>query len=250
MYGYIYKTTNLINGKIYIGQKKSDTFLANQYLGSGVRLRSAIKHHGKENFTVELLEECTSKEQLDSREIYYIDKYNSRDLTIGYNLAKGGDGVGGMVAWNKGLTKEVDPRLVQSESEKVKRANSLHLAHKSGKFDYKKMFTEDVRKKMSEKAKARPHPPTTLNTKCFTNGVENKMLLPDQYDEYIQQGYIPGKTFKNKKEPWNKGKKGVQQSKIKNKICINNGCTNKYILPELYEEYRINGWQKGMKPRQ
>lgn len=38
MYGYIYKTTNLINGKIYIGQKKSEKFLGINYLGSGKRL--------------------------------------------------------------------------------------------------------------------------------------------------------------------------------------------------------------------
>ena len=38
MYGYIYKTTNLVNGKIYIGQKKSDVFLGDKYLGSGKKL--------------------------------------------------------------------------------------------------------------------------------------------------------------------------------------------------------------------
>ena len=54
MYGYIYKTTNLLNSKIYVGQKKSNIFLEEKYLGSGVRLNSAIKSYGKENFTVEL----------------------------------------------------------------------------------------------------------------------------------------------------------------------------------------------------
>lgn len=153
MYGYIYKTTNLINGKIYIGQKKSTIFLDTGYLGSGVRLKSAIKHYGKENFKVELLEECYSREHLNDREIYYIGKYKSQDLTIGYNLTKGGDGVGGFPAWNKGLTKDKDSRLIQSEDEKLKRANSLHIAHQEGKFDYKNMFTEEVRKKMSDKLK-------------------------------------------------------------------------------------------------
>ena len=56
-------------------------------------------------------------------------------------------------------------------------------------------------------------------------------------------------TFRNKKEPWNKGKKGVQLSMNKNKICINNGLKNMYILPELYEEYHSQGWGRGMRPR-
>lgn len=39
MYGYIYKTTNLINGKIYIGQHKANKFLGQSYLGSGKRFK-------------------------------------------------------------------------------------------------------------------------------------------------------------------------------------------------------------------
>lgn len=63
MYGYIYKTTNLVNNKIYIGQKHSDKFLGNRYLGSGKRLREAVDKYGKECFTVELLEEVDSLEK-------------------------------------------------------------------------------------------------------------------------------------------------------------------------------------------
>lgn len=50
-YGYIYKTTNLINGKIYIGQYKSNLF-DSQYKGSGVILRKAFAKYGKENSNV------------------------------------------------------------------------------------------------------------------------------------------------------------------------------------------------------
>ena len=44
MFGYIYKTTNIITNKIYIGQKQSSVFLNNQYLGSGRYLKNAIKN--------------------------------------------------------------------------------------------------------------------------------------------------------------------------------------------------------------
>lgn len=42
MFGYIYLTTNVINNKVYIGQKKSNKFLYNNYLGSGKLLKEAI----------------------------------------------------------------------------------------------------------------------------------------------------------------------------------------------------------------
>lgn len=54
MIGYIYKTTNLINKKIYIGQHTADKFDTN-YLGSGLLITKAINEHGKANFKAELL---------------------------------------------------------------------------------------------------------------------------------------------------------------------------------------------------
>lgn len=84
----IYKTTNLVNGKIYIGQDSYDNI---SYLGSGVRLHDAIKKYGKDNFVKEILERCT-KELLNDREQYWIAFYNSIDPEIGYNLTPGGEG--------------------------------------------------------------------------------------------------------------------------------------------------------------
>lgn len=249
MYGYIYKTTNLVNNKIYIGQKKSKNFLKEEYLGSGVRLNSSIQHYGKDKFKVELIEWCKNKKELDEREKFWIKEYNSRDPEIGYNITIGGDGTTGCNIWNKGLTKEIDSRLIQSEEEKAKRALSLSKAHKEGKFNYEKMFTNEVRKRMSDKAKARPHPPTTKGRISYTDGFNNKMIKPDQIEEYENKGWIKGKVFFNKKEPWNKGLKNVQSSTKKGKICINNGLKNTYIDIKDYEYYLNQGWKMGMRPR-
>ena len=91
MYGYIYKTTNLINGKIYIGQKKSKTFVKT-YLGSGTIIQRAIKKYGVENFDVVLIEECFSKEELCEREIFHIAKEESLyNFGKGYNITPGGE---------------------------------------------------------------------------------------------------------------------------------------------------------------
>lgn len=90
MYGYIYKTTNLIDNKIYIGQRKSSKFQGQSYLGSGKHLKRAVGKYGKDNFKVELLEEIDCVEKMDEREIYWISFYNSTNLDIGYNISNGG----------------------------------------------------------------------------------------------------------------------------------------------------------------
>lgn len=66
-YHFIYKTTNLLNGKYYIGMHTT-TNLNDGYLGSGKYLRRSILKHGKENFKCEILQFCDSKEELSRRE--------------------------------------------------------------------------------------------------------------------------------------------------------------------------------------
>ncbi len=88
--GMIYKLTNLKNGKIYVGQTIQFEKRMNHHRHSkqpGVD--AAIKKYGWENFSVEILEEC-SEEMLDEREIFWIAKLNSM-FPNGYNLTSGGN---------------------------------------------------------------------------------------------------------------------------------------------------------------
>jgi group I intron endonuclease len=82
----IYKTTNLLNSKIYIGQS---IYEDESYLGSGSIITFAIKKYGAINFKKEILERC-SPELLDERERYWIEFYNSTNKDIGYNILSGG----------------------------------------------------------------------------------------------------------------------------------------------------------------
>jgi len=108
-YFYIYKTTNLANNKIYIGQRGSVKHPEKdvKYLGSGVVFNKAIKKHGKENFVKEIIEICEI-DTLNEREIYWIKFFDSMDQTIGYNMCEGGNGTRGI-----------------KRSEEQNRANSL-----------------------------------------------------------------------------------------------------------------------------
>lgn len=122
MYGYIYKTTCLANNKIYIGQKKSKTFLGQRYLGSGKILKNAIKYYGRSCFDVELLEECQTFDELNQCEIYYIAKYNSTNADIGYNITSGGQGVPGFDSkYHDGMKGK---RQSDFQKEQARKANS------------------------------------------------------------------------------------------------------------------------------
>lgn len=92
MKGIIYKVTNKVNGKSYIGQTRYTLeFRWRQHLHKkdNVYFHNAIKKYGAENFSLEVLEEC-DVDKLNSREIFYIAKYNT--FENGYNLTLGGDG--------------------------------------------------------------------------------------------------------------------------------------------------------------
>jgi len=118
----IYQTTNLIDGKIYIGQDSSDK---KDYLGSGNYIKRAIEKYGRENFKKEILEYCDSKIDLNKKEVFWIKKLNSK-YPNGYNLSDGGEGIFnppketrekmrlakiGIIPWNKGLNKNKDERV-------------------------------------------------------------------------------------------------------------------------------------------
>lgn len=90
MYGYIYKTTNLINGKIYVGKKTKSEFDPD-YKGSGKVLKLAFKKYGWENFKVEFLCPCFSLAELNDEERCLIAHFDARNPEIGYNRSEGGD---------------------------------------------------------------------------------------------------------------------------------------------------------------
>jgi group I intron endonuclease len=85
----IYKTTNLINNKCYVGKDKYNN---PKYIGSGKFLKYAINKYGKQNFKKEIIQICSSLEELNEREIYWIKELNTK-VPNGYNLTDGGEGL-------------------------------------------------------------------------------------------------------------------------------------------------------------
>lgn len=90
-YMFVYQTTNLINGKIYIGQHSTNN-LDDGYKGSGTLISKALKKYGKENFNFQIIEFSDSREYLDNLEKKIINDLNSLNNAIGYNIHQGGLG--------------------------------------------------------------------------------------------------------------------------------------------------------------
>ena len=89
--GYIYKTTNLVNKKIYVGKRQKSYFDKN-YLGSGKKLKSAIMHYGANVFVCEVLQWCYTIVELNTAEQIWIKNLNATNTDIGYNISDGGTG--------------------------------------------------------------------------------------------------------------------------------------------------------------
>jgi group I intron endonuclease len=82
----IYKTTCLVNGKVYIGQTTKSGCVLNRYFGSGKKILRAIYKYRRSNFTKEILTTCNTQKDANIQELYFIKKYNSTDNEFGYNI--------------------------------------------------------------------------------------------------------------------------------------------------------------------
>ena len=106
--GEIYKITNLINGKCYIGKTKHESIIRwrvhiNGYHPSSL-IHKAIEKYGVENFSFEIIEKEVQESLLNDLEMFYISKFNSK-IPNDYNLTDGGDGGKGYKPTAESLAK-------------------------------------------------------------------------------------------------------------------------------------------------
>lgn len=203
----IYKTTNLLNGKIYIGKDiKNDK----NYFGSGVALKESIKKYGKNNFKKEIICFCDNLKELNEKEKYYIKLYNSRDRKIGYNITEGGDG--NNMSWNgpklsdihkknisDGLKKsDKFKKMWEGDDHKKKLKDSRNKSEKVKKIiesqEWKNKISESV--KNSEKFK-----------KAIKNPDRSKKISKSLKESEIFKKSRSSNEFKEKCSAWQKGKK-------------------------------------------
>ena len=132
-YGFIYITTNNINGKKYIGQRKYGKDIGT-YLGSGILLNKAIRKYGRENFSKEIIDSANTLEELNELEIYYIKLYDAVESNEYYNIASGGKSANNYAGKSEEEMNEIRKKF-------SKRCGEKHPM-------YGKKFSEEVRNNM------------------------------------------------------------------------------------------------------
>lgn len=186
----IYLIENTINKKIYIGQAQNikKRILSHFTSKEDTYFHRALHKYSEENFNIYILEYCEVSE-LDSREIFYIAKYNSNTSTIGYNLTSGGQGKLGCPHTkeqkekiSKAISKETwafnfESGEIYSDSSRIKLANQLNNL---GYLDITSHKIEDALLNKSYSS-------------CFTFGnskeeailVSKQIILPKKYKLYL-----------------------------------------------------------------
>ena len=249
MIGYIYKTSNLINNKIYIGQHKSDYFDF-KYFGSGKLILEAIKKYGIKNFKCELLEECFSLKELNEKEMYYIDLYKSTTKNNNYNISDGG--------FVPRLTGQANGNYGKHRPHTIEEIEHLRKVNKGHAPTFTKKHSEETKKKISIKTtKNNLNRDRAIYQKSALSLKGNKMMHKDNicirvhekdFSYYLEQGYTFGGLSRKGKYKNRKQQKPINCT-TKDKIGINNGILNKFIPKEVLYNYIEQGWKLGLKKR-
>jgi len=208
MFYTIYKTTNKINGKYYIG-KHQTTNLSDGYMGSGKLLICAIKKYGIENFTKEILGIYDNEVDMNAaeKELVVISEET-------YNLCEGGKG--GFNYINKKTNTAERNRKISSArnyNDPVFKKNLKESLLKAIPLRKKPTYTEEGWNKIISSFKGKSHTEETkrkigeknskqigknnsqFGTCWIFNDIENKKISKDELDFYLQLGYSKGRNM-------------------------------------------------------
>lgn len=124
---FVYKCTNLINGKIYIGKTNNFEFRRKQHLRNIKKyctyFYNAINKYGKNNFYWDILNNVETDKEAFELEKFWIKYFKSNDSKFGYNMTNGGEGISGFKhnSKTKNKIKEKRKNQIIKHSEETKR---------------------------------------------------------------------------------------------------------------------------------
>lgn len=220
MFYTVYKITNKINNKIYIGKHQTNC-LDDDYFGSGKHLKYAINKYGRENFVKEILHVFDNEDEMNTKEAELVtEEFCKRDDT--YNICEGGKGGWSFVnreIWDNSkriLKNEINRDLLAKSGSiaAVKMWKSLNEdidakenwrqkqieTHRNSDFDFGSTFrgkthSDEWKKKhsarMKESQNGKKNSQYGTKWSWITNGFENKKV-PYVSDDQIPDGWKRG----------------------------------------------------------
>ena len=226
----IYKVTNKDNGKVYIGPSVEIGKRWRQHMTAkdDIYFHKAIQKYGVENFEWEVIEQCKKKD-LDEREIYWIEYYDS--FNKGYNCTKGGEGNSGEgnPNWKGGISldPEYSKQWYEVNKEKIKEKMKEHYetnkekrkeqmkeyskANKDKKKEYDKQYYEENKEKRKQQMKEHYETNKEKRKEYYKANKEkikekkkeyyevNKEKIKQQMKEYNKQYYEENKEKRKEK---------------------------------------------------
>jgi len=208
MEGYVYLTVDPLKGRVYVGQHKSKEYDKN-YLGSGKIIKNIIKSR-KGTLKNYVLEWCDTAEELNEAEKSWIKNFKEECGERCLNITEGGENNGGH-KWNpigelnpmfgKHHTEETRSKMKGRTSSQITRNKisavrkeyyKTHDAWNKGKKQEKTTGElnpakrPDVRIKISNALKGNT---ATKGRVWMNNGIERKMIKPEQVNEYLLMGW-------------------------------------------------------------
>lgn len=157
VYGRIYRIKNILNDKSYVGQttrslskrfNEHKTVAYKEGYSCSPKLENAIKKYGKQNYTIELLEEANDQKELDNREEFWINSLKT--VGGGYNIESKCRGRGRVSDETKKKISLGNKGKVVSEEtkKKLREAAKKRLRDKKNHPNFNKPVLEETRKKI------------------------------------------------------------------------------------------------------
>lgn len=149
---YIYKTTNLVNGRYYIGKHSSDSIQNDMYLGSGKILNKAIQKYNRTNFSRQILFQFQSENEAYQKEKFILQQLLNDPLC--YNIAPGGNG-NSQLGLNKVVIINADGKYQRINKQIYDR--NIHTSVNSNHIVVKDVSENKVKRITIKQFKLNPH---------------------------------------------------------------------------------------------